>query len=114
MHEVSLVESIVTALSKMMEEEKWKKINEVRLRVGVLRQVNPEIMSFAFETVTKRTPLEGARLIVADVPLEYRCRNCGQMWGEENGLCPACGSGSRETLAGMELEIESLEVEENS
>lgn len=113
MHEVSLVESIVTALEKMMEEEKWTKITEVRLRVGVLRQVNPDILSFAFETVTKGTPLEGARLIVTDIPLEYRCRDCGQMWGEENGLCPACGSGSRETLAGMELEIESLEVEEN-
>jgi hydrogenase nickel incorporation protein HypA/HybF len=114
MHEVSLVESIVTALEKMMKEEKWKKITEVRLRVGLLRQVNPDILSFAFETVTKGTPLEGASLIVTDVPLEYRCRDCGQVWGEENGLCPACGSGSRETLAGMELEIESLEVEENS
>ncbi len=114
MHEVSLVESIVAALEKMMEEEKWRKIEEVRLRVGVLRQVNPEILSFAFETVTKGTPLEGARLIVTDVPLKYRCRKCGQMWGEENGLCTACGSADRETLAGMELEIESLEVEENS
>ena len=113
MHEVSLVESMVTALEKMMEEEKWKKITEVRLRVGVLRQVNPDILAFAFETVTKGTPLEGSRLIVTDIPLEYRCRDCGQMWGDENGLCPACGSGSRETLAGMELEIESLEVEEN-
>ena len=114
MHEVSLVESIVTALEKMMEEEEWKNIVEVRLRVGILRQVNPEILSFAFETVTKGTSLEGARLLVTDVPLEYRCRDCGQMWGEENGLCPVCGSASRETLAGMELEIESLEVEEKS
>ncbi|GAB1399173.1 hydrogenase maturation nickel metallochaperone HypA [Aminivibrio sp.] len=113
MHEVSLVESIVTALEKMMEEEGWTRVTEVRLRIGVLRQVNPEILSFAFETVTKGTPLEGARLFVTDVPLEYRCRECGQMWGEEDGLCPACGSPSRETLAGMEMEIESLEVEEN-
>lgn len=113
MHEVSLIESIVTALERMMEEEKWRKITEVRLRVGVLRQVNPEILSFAFETVTKGTPLEGARLVVTDIPLEYRCRECGREWGEENGLCPGCGSAARESLAGMELEIESLEVEEN-
>ena len=112
MHEVSLAESIVTALLQMQEEQRWKSVVEVRLRIGVLRQVFPDILSFAFNTVTRGTALEGARLVVEDVPLSFRCRDCGNEWQEENALCPACGSIHRETIAGMELDIESVEVEE--
>ena len=114
MHEVSLAESIVTALLQMQEEQRWKSVVEVRLRIGVLRQVFPDILSFAFNTVTRGTALEGARLVVEDVPLSFRCRDCGNSWQEETALCPACGSIHRETIAGMELDIESVEVQEQS
>lgn len=112
MHEVSLAESIVSALVKMKEDEGWGKIVEVRLRIGLLRQVFPEILSFAFTTITKDTPLEGARLTVTDVPLSFKCADCGTTWSEDEALCPTCGSMHRETVAGMEMEIESVEVEE--
>lgn len=114
MHEVSLAESIRTSLLQMQEEQRWKSVVEVRLRIGVLRQVFPDILSFAFDTVTRGTALEGARLVVEDVPLSFRCRDCGTSWKDESALCPSCGSIHRETVAGMELEIESVEVEEQS
>ena len=41
MHEVSLAESIVNALLDMKEEQGWKYVVEVRLRIGALRQVFP-------------------------------------------------------------------------
>ncbi|MBL3538538.1 hydrogenase maturation nickel metallochaperone HypA [Aminivibrio sp.] len=112
MHEVSLAESIAAALLQMQEEHRWKSVVEVRLRIGALRQVFPDILSFAFNTVTRSTALEGARLVVEDVPLSFRCRDCGTSWQEETVLCPSCGSIHRETVAGMELDIESVEVEE--
>ena len=112
MHEVSLAESIVSALLDMKEEQGWMSIVEVRLRIGALRQVFPEILSFAFDAITPGTALEGARLVVEDVPLSFRCEECGTVWDEDAALCPACGSMHRETVAGMELDIESVEVEE--
>lgn len=114
MHEVSLAESIVSALLEMQEKQSWKSVVEVRLRIGALRQVFPEILAFAFNTVTAGTPLEGARLLVEDVPLSFRCIDCGTPWNEDAALCPSCGSMHRETVAGMELDIESVEVEEQS
>lgn len=112
MHEFSLVESIVESLLSMQRAEGWERIAKIHLRVGVLRQVFPDIMTFAFETVTRGTSLEGARLVVEEVPLSFRCLACGATWGDEGGACPSCGSAGRETLAGMELIIQSLEVEE--
>ena len=112
MHEFSLVEALISSLEKMGKEEGWGRVTEIRLRVGALRQVFPDILEFAFETASTGTFLQGARLLVEEVPLSYRCLKCGTVWGEEGGPCPACGSGVRETLAGMEMDIQSVEVEE--
>jgi hydrogenase nickel incorporation protein HypA/HybF len=112
MHELSLADAIVSALLKMCEDEAWGRVKKVRLRVGALRQVFPEMLEFAFSTVVKDTALSGALLEIEEIPLEWRCLECGNRWREDSGVCPLCGSFNRETLAGMELEIHSVEVEE--
>jgi len=114
MHEVSLAESIASSLIDLKKEQGWGRVVEVRLRIGALRQVFPEILCFAFETVTKGTELEGAGLAIDDIPISFRCRDCGACWGEDDPLCPECGSMHRETVAGNEMEIESVEVEEQT
>ena len=114
MHEVSLAESIASSLISLKKERGWERVVEVRLRIGALRQVFPEILCFAFETVTKGTELEGAELSIEDVPISFRCRDCGGCWGGDDPLCPECGSMHGETVVGNELEIESLEVEEQT
>ena len=113
MHELSLADAILSALLKMSEEEAWGKVKKIGLRVGALRQVFPEMLEFAFETLVKETLLAGAVLEIEEVPLEWRCLECGVQWREDPGVCPSCGSFKRETLAGMELEIHSVEVEES-
>ncbi|MDI9387610.1 MAG: hydrogenase maturation nickel metallochaperone HypA [Synergistota bacterium] len=111
MHELSLADAIVSALVKKCEEEGWGAVRVVNLRVGALRQVFPEMLRFAFETLVKDTPLSGAALEIEEVPLSWRCGECGSVWAEETGVCPLCGSFRRETVSGMELEIQSVEVE---
>lgn len=56
--------------------------------------------------------MEGAELVIIELPLERRCRSCGISWGGVSSRCPGCGNGDSETVSGMELEIESVEVEE--
>jgi hydrogenase nickel incorporation protein HypA/HybF len=115
MHELSMVESLVEELLKLQEENEWDRIDTVRLRVGAMRQVIPEIMDFAFDISIKDTPLEGARLFIDEVPLKKKCKACGNAWIEGDEalfLCEKCGSADVELIEGMELGIESLEVEE--
>ena len=112
MHEFSLVESIASALLKKGAEESWGRVKRVSLRVGALRQVFPEILGFAFSVVVRDTPLEGASLEINEVQPEWRCIECGKSWREFPGVCSECGSNRIEAVAGMELEIFSVEVEE--
>ncbi|MDI9370566.1 MAG: hydrogenase maturation nickel metallochaperone HypA [Synergistaceae bacterium] len=111
MHELSLAEAIVSALLKMYEDEGWSGVKRVRLRIGALRQVFPDMLEFAFGTLVKDTPFSDASLEIEEVPLTNRCGECGEPWAEDCASCPSCGSLKRETVTGMELEIHSVEVE---
>ena len=112
MHEMSLVEALLESLLPICEENRWKKVERVFLRIGTLRQVIPEALVFCFETAAVGTPFAGAKLEIQDVPIRQKCGRCGVEWGGEIplGRCGACGSIEVETISGVELEIESLEV----
>ncbi len=115
MHELSMVESLLEELLKLQEKYGWNRIDAVHLKVGAMRQVIPEIMHFAFDISIKGTALEGAQLFLEEVPLKKKCRECGNIWTENDAslfLCQNCGSADVDLLEGMELELESLEVEE--
>ncbi|HOK20531.1 MAG TPA: hydrogenase maturation nickel metallochaperone HypA, partial [Thermosynergistes sp.] len=87
--------------------------SRVTLKVGKLRQVVPEVMVFCFEAASKGTPVEGASLEIEEVPLASRCTRCGREWSDSEslGLCPFCGSADVDVVQGMELLLESVEVE---
>lgn len=91
------------------------RIVSVTLKVGALRQVVPEIMHFVFDTAIKGSFLDGAKLVIDQVPIQYKCDRCGTEWGAENlgFYCPKCGSSETKMTHGTELEIDSMEVEQN-
>ena len=57
---------------------------------------------------------EGARLEIEVVPAVLRCAACAHEWEIDQPpfRCPACGGGDVEAMRGEELEVESIEVEE--
>lgn len=113
MHEMSIVEALMEQIMKMAEEGNWKAVTKVRLKVGVMRQIVPDILEFCFEIASKGTITEGAVLDIEEVPLSIRCDECGYEWDDREflGLCPKCGSIYVNVLNGMELELTNLEVE---
>ena len=97
MHELSLTESVNNAILNLCERSGWKRVRRIVLKVGGMRKVNPELMSFAFSVVSKGTVTEGANLSILSMPIVF--------------LCPKCGSPDVELLSGLELSIDSMEVE---
>jgi hydrogenase nickel incorporation protein HypA/HybF len=111
MHELSLAESIVDIT---VRHARGRRVTRVEVAVGHLRQVVPSALSFAFELVAQGTPAEGAELVLEEIPAGALCRACGAE-SRLDGLplaCRGCGSGDVEIVAGEELQVESLDVEE--
>jgi hydrogenase nickel incorporation protein HypA/HybF len=123
MHELALSRAIVDAVLRHAE---GRPVTVVRVRVGALRQVVPETLRFNFEIVTRGTGCEGARLELEAIAARLKCVRCGREWdpaprpATEAGelvppalfRCPRCGAGESDVIAGEELEVESIDVEE--
>jgi hydrogenase nickel incorporation protein HypA/HybF len=111
MHELSLADAVVRIACDHAGE---RRVTRVELKVGHLRQVVPSALELAFALVAEGTVVEGAELVMEDVPAEGRCRECGieSVLGGFPLRCTACGSLDLELLRGEELLVESLELEE--
>jgi hydrogenase nickel incorporation protein HypA/HybF len=114
-HELAIAQSILEQVSEITESQRLGRVQTIHLRVGALRAVVPECLTLGFEAVSRGTPLEGAQIEVAEVPVTLECHSCGQAASPASGvawICPACGSPDVEVAAGKELVLESLDVED--
>jgi len=91
-----------------------RRVTKVYLKVGHLRQVVPSALSFSFDLVTQGTSVEGAELVLEQVPAAGLCRKCGAESRLEAFplLCEACGGSDLQITQGEDLYVESLEMEE--
>jgi hydrogenase nickel incorporation protein HypA/HybF len=110
MHELSVSSAVVDTVLK---HAAGRRVTVVSLRIGHLRQVVPDSLAFYFELVSRETLCEGARLEQEVVPARLRCEGCENEWDPEDAWfrCVRCG-GAGAVIAGDELEVESIEVEE--
>ena len=110
MHELALARAIVAAA---LEHAEGRRVRGVEVSVGALRQVVPSSLAFNFEILARGTACEGAALEQRLEPARLRCE-CGGEWelAELSFRCPRCGSAETEVIGGQELQIESIEVEE--
>jgi hydrogenase nickel incorporation protein HypA/HybF len=111
MHELSIADAVVTIASR---HAAGRKVTRVDLKVGHLRQVVPDSLAFAFELVSAGTELEGAELVIEEVPAVVRCRTCAAETtvAEFPMHCAGCGGFDVEVIGGEELLVDSLELED--
>lgn len=108
-----MTSSVAGTILALCKKSGWSKIRRVLLKIGGMRKVNPELMSFIFTSLVKDTPAEGALLSVMIIPVTLKCYACGHINIREDTqfLCSSCGSRNVQLLAGLEFNIEVLEVE---
>jgi len=112
-HELALSTAI---LETVMRHAKGRRVTEVQMTIGTMRQVIPDSLDFYFGVVTRGTLAEGARLEQRIVAAELRCRHCSREWKPDPDFpdfrCSGCASARVQVLAGTEFEVESINVEE--
>jgi hydrogenase nickel incorporation protein HypA/HybF len=115
-HELSLAQSIADIVQNTASANGGGKVLTVGVRIGELSGVVADSLTFCFSAITAGTPLEGATLRVERIPVRARCRTCHNLCTIEDLVfrCLSCGSGDLEIIAGRELQVSDIEVEEDS
>ena len=114
MHEMAIAMEIVDiAQASIPSDLHGARVQRVNLRVGKLSAIVPDSLRFCFDLVIKGGPLEGAELTFDEPPVVVRCRDCRAEWTvtEPVFICEACRGGAIDILSGRELDITSIEIE---
>ena len=111
MHELSVARAVIDIATR---HAGGRRVTAVQLRIGHLRQVVPDSLTFCFEHAARGTACEGARLEQELVPARLACEACDHGWELDAAVfrCPLCESGAVRITSGDELCVESVEVEE--
>ena len=111
MHEMGLCEAVLAVVRDVSDDEP---VRRVRLRVGRRQGVVPHVFDFCWRLVARDTGAAAAQLELIDVPVRVRCRVCEAEGEPESGTvaCPACGAVSVDLVAGDELTVEEVELED--
>jgi hydrogenase nickel incorporation protein HypA/HybF len=112
-HELSIVAGLFEILEDKAREQNALRITAVKLSVGRLSGVVPDLLESAFDMYKKGTLAEDARLEIEVAPFSFKCRSCGgeSFRDEPPYTCSACGSKDIELVGGMDLIVEKIEVE---
>jgi hydrogenase nickel incorporation protein HypA/HybF len=117
MHEMAIAQSLIGILKEEMDKHGVSNLKRVRVRHGALSGVVPDALSQAFVVSVMDTPLEGAEIVLEEVPLRLKCSGCGIEFSPEEGLlvlmpCPECGEEiGHEVIEGKELYIDGMDAD---
>jgi hydrogenase nickel incorporation protein HypA/HybF len=110
MHELSLCQAIAGVVKPYAD---GRHVDVVRVKIGALRQVVPESLSFCWTLVRDYEDMPDAELELEFVTAEVNCRSCGRdstITSHWSLLCPLCDSADVEVLRGDEFLVTSLDV----
>jgi hydrogenase nickel incorporation protein HypA/HybF len=112
MHELSLSNGMLEIIEKRAVGEGFDRVLIVRLEVGALSCVERAALSFCFESVTRGTVAEGARLEILDVAGEAWCWDCEAVvpLTRRGEACQRCGGYQLKLREGEQVRIKELEV----
>lgn len=113
MHELSLVASMFETLLEQARVHNARRITGVKIQIGALAGVVPDLLESAFDAYKKGTIAEDAVLTMVKPPFTIRCRACGHETVRTDFVmaCTNCASVDLEIIHGMELILEKIEME---
>jgi hydrogenase nickel incorporation protein HypA/HybF len=113
MHELSVAQALVEQVEDLANQHGAVGVHLIRVRVGPLAGVVPDLLATAFPLSAAGTRAEHARLEFVEAPIRVRCRTCAaETEAKPNNLtCGACGDWQTEVISGDELILETVELD---
>jgi hydrogenase nickel incorporation protein HypA/HybF len=112
MHEYSLVQALVRRVEDEARQRHATAIHGVKVSLGELSGVEPDLFQTAFELFRAGTFCENATLDIVRYPASWGCRKCGRTFAQGDVLrCPTCDLPARLTEKSEALLLESIDME---
>jgi hydrogenase nickel incorporation protein HypA/HybF len=113
MHELGITQSILNIAVSEATKHNAKKVLNIKIKVGELSGVMPQLIQEYFNIISKDTIAEKAKLIIERVPIKVICSDCNSenVMDRMKYACPACNSINIKIISGREFYVDSLEVE---
>ncbi|HEX7623183.1 MAG TPA: hydrogenase maturation nickel metallochaperone HypA [Anaeromyxobacteraceae bacterium] len=112
MHEYSLVEALMRRVEDEAQRRHALAIHGLKVSLGELAGVDPELFRTAFETFREGTPCEKASLELVRHPARWSCPKCARTFARGELLrCEACGEPARLDPNSDALILESVDME---
>ncbi len=112
MHELSVCQALLDQVRGIATERGATAVSRVVLRVGPLSGVEPRLLEQAFPIARAGTVAADAELVIEELPLRVRCRQCGaeSLCAANRLVCGQCGDWHTQLLSGDELLLASVEL----
>ncbi|MBF0330889.1 MAG: hydrogenase maturation nickel metallochaperone HypA [Candidatus Omnitrophica bacterium] len=117
MHEVSIVEGLITQVSAQQKERKFKTVHEVHIACGMYNCLSEETLNFCMQTVAEGTCLAKAVIKVRRLAERWQCLACRKEFFQEDRkplldtACPHCAAKDVIPRPNNEIYLDKLEVD---
>lgn len=113
MHELAVCQGLMGQLEDIATRERAERVVRIRLQIGPLSGVEPQLLSDAFPIAAAGTLADGAKLDIDTRPVKVRCLSCSaETDATPNQLvCAHCGDYRTQLISGDEMLLISVELE---
>jgi len=113
MHEMSIAMNIIDIAGEQALANGATVVHAIHADVGALAGVEMQSLAFCFEVAREGTPVDGAQLVINEIPGRGRCNACAAEVTVDFfvAVCPECGQGGVEITSGRELRVRSLDID---
>lgn len=112
MHELSVCQGLLDQVTGIARQNRATGITRIRLQIGPLSGVEPQLLEQAFPLASAGTVAEHAELAIETLAVRVRCETCGAETeaAANRLLCGACGDWHTKLVSGDELLLVSVEL----
>ncbi len=115
MHEISLINSVVTTLEEQFSKEELSRLFQIDMEIGVFSNVEPLLMQNAFNAVKEaNNKFSGVILKTKSIPIKIFCEDCQtpSIIEQYKFVCSKCKKPNNNLVEGTEMLIKKVHFRE--
>lgn len=113
MHELAETERLLEVVLQQARAARACHVAALHLALGPDSHITQASIQFYWDSLSRGTLAEGARLNFRPAPIEFFCSVCHHPFtsNDPNAACPACGNAEVKRTVGEAFYLEAIDVE---